>query len=178
MAKEYAGESWLPIPGYHHYQISNNGRVRSMSRTIESVKRSRFNAAGRVLRPAKLKNGYMQVMLGRGVNKYVHELVLLAFHGPRPDGYTASHLNGIRSDNRSENLRWESIKVNNGRQVEHGTVCRGERNGHARLAAEYVREMRTLENTGYGFFSSLARDRGVSQKTIEDAYKRRTWRHI
>lgn len=35
----------------------------------------------------------------------VHRLVYVAFKGPIPDGMTVDHINGIKTDNRLENLQ-------------------------------------------------------------------------
>jgi hypothetical protein len=69
-----------------------------------------------VLRPGTYKsNGYKYVTLyykGRGKTRRVHTLVAEAFIGPRPDGMEVCHGNGTPTDNRAENLRWDTHKVN------------------------------------------------------------------
>ncbi len=42
----------------------------------------------------------------------VHRLVLEAFIGPCPKSHEANHLNGIKSDNRIENLEWVTRSEN------------------------------------------------------------------
>lgn len=158
---------WMNIPGFPGYHANAGGQIRSC----------RIWNKPRILKPAKNKNGYLMVMLGRGNSCYVHELVLLAFHGQRPMYHQASHVNGVRDDNRIGNLRWESPKDNNARKVAHGTNNHGERQGAARLTAEDVYFIRTYPKTR-GLFASLARKYNVSPQTIEDAYKQRTWRHL
>ena len=54
-------------------------------------------------------HGYLRARFsakGRKVFKFVHELVLEAFVGPRPRGCQCDHINGYREDNNVENLRW------------------------------------------------------------------------
>lgn len=172
-------EYWLAIPGEPHYEVSNTGRVRSLSRLLECNGRSNFRIKERILKPT-LSSGYPAVGLGRNNTYRVHELVLLAFKGKRPNGFTASHLNGVRTDNRIENLEWESWKQNNGRQDDHGTRnwgLSGEQNHFAKLNAHQVAFIRS-HSYRRGLFSMLARDYGVNESTIEDAWHRRTWRHI
>jgi hypothetical protein len=72
------------------------------------------------------RTGYQSVGLvarfqGRQRYFLVHRLVLLAFVGEPESRDTASHLNGIRTDNRLDNLCWESQAANCARKVEHGT---------------------------------------------------------
>jgi hypothetical protein len=70
------------------------------------------------------RSGYRYVHVakdGKKKNPPVHVLVLEAFVGPRPDGTVAGHNDGNPSNNRVENLRWDS-RANNGLDtVRHGT---------------------------------------------------------
>ena len=58
---------------------------------------------------------YMQ--LYRFNNIFVHHAVLLAWVGPRPEGYECDHLNGNGADNRLENLEWVTPEENRRRAV-------------------------------------------------------------
>lgn len=63
-------------------------------------------------------NGYLRVQIPHINEKYyVHRLVLLAFDGKPPTKFhQADHLNGIKTDNRIENLQWVTSRVNMGRR--------------------------------------------------------------
>ena len=97
-----------PIEGIPYYYIDNMG-------TVWSDKPSpRYNPNGemRVLRPRNHPSGYLYVGLyiGKGGGKQrlwrrVHRLVADAFLGGIPKGYEVDHRNGIRTDNRVDNLR-------------------------------------------------------------------------
>jgi hypothetical protein len=67
-------------------------------------------------------SAYLSVSLGRGKNRYVHELVCVAFHGPRPDGAEVCHGPGGSRDNSAANLRWDTKQANRDERV----LCRGE----------------------------------------------------
>ena len=79
--------------------------------------KSRRNPKGcsREVKPCKDKNGYVVVSLCKnGKQKFfkVHRLLALAFI-PNPENKTdVDHINGIRDDNRLENLRWLTHKEN------------------------------------------------------------------
>ena len=111
-------EIWLPVPGYEgYYEVSDQGSVRGIERTIEYDGLVR-RITSRVLRPNPRKDyGHLQVSLsrdGRSKTHLVHTLATEAFHGPRPFPQAVSrHLNGFESDNRAENLQWGTVTENN-----------------------------------------------------------------
>jgi hypothetical protein len=87
-------EIWRPSLRFPRYHASTLGRIQNAE-------------TGHILRPYRMRNGYLQVNLC-GNTVTAHTIVLEAFSGPRPKGYQASHLNGDRADNRAENLVWET----------------------------------------------------------------------
>lgn len=106
----------------------------------------------------------------------VHRLVLLAFVGPPPPGMVASHIDGNPSNNRPENLRWESPSENERRKRLHGTAQQGERNGAARLTASVVLAIRRKAPAiGQRRAAALF---GVSQGYVSMIVNGRAWAHI
>lgn len=167
-------EIWRPVPGHEGYDVSSFGRVRSWH---ARGKLGHLRRTQPVLRPTFPNHkGYLRMTFGPK-NVVVHNLVLTAFVGPRPDGMQAGHLNGIKTDNRIENLQWVSPKENARHKLVHGTGTRGERVNTAKLTEGDVVLIRRL----VGF--------GVRRKTLERAYKmsvyaigaivtRKTWKHV
>jgi hypothetical protein len=121
-------EQWRPIPGYEgHYEISDLGQVRSIDRLVDRGNR-RMRLKGRILKPEqRCPDGgriYYVVKLSKDgiVSKwYVHILVLTIFRGECPEGQEGCHNNGISTDNRLENLRWDTHIANVHDAIEHGT---------------------------------------------------------
>lgn len=118
-------ENWRPIPGFEgYYEASNLGRVRGLDRLVPNKFGTLIQIKGRMLKQRQLPHGYIIVMLCKNnqyQNRLVHRLVLSAFHGIPEDGVEACHNNGIRSDNRLENLRWDTHSANSHDQLRHGT---------------------------------------------------------
>ena len=113
-------ERWLPIPGWEgQYEVSDQGSVRSLDRYI-TFPYGRRRAAGCVLSPGVRPDGHLNVSLC-GKSKLVHQLVMLAFVGERPDGFEVCHNNGDPADNRLENLRYGTASDNGRDRVRHGT---------------------------------------------------------
>lgn len=99
-------EVWKDIKGYESlYQVSNFGRVKSLLSDKE-----------RILKSSKNTQGYLKVNLcidGLSITKKVHRLVCEAFLPNLENKRTVNHKNGIRSDNRLENLEWATDSENN-----------------------------------------------------------------
>lgn len=124
-------EIWKPIEGFEDiYEISNLGRVRSFDRiikygarqyvnkfgTIVNEKQSTMQIPGKIRKPAKSFDGYDEIHLqaNDGRSKYyrVHRLVAQAFI-PNPDNLPqVDHIDGDKSNNCVNNLRWCTAKQN------------------------------------------------------------------
>lgn len=72
------------------------------------------------IKVSSTSEGYRRTRLldcrGRKPNKFIHNLVCEAFHGPRPGpypGFHAAHKNGDPLDNRACNLWWRTARENN-----------------------------------------------------------------
>ena len=105
-------QHWRDVPGFETlYQVSSQGRVRSLDRVVQTGTGPRRYVGGELTPTARNKSGHLSVNL-RGVSTYVHDLVMRA-HGPeRPPGAEIRHLNTVSTDNRIENLAWGSRSEN------------------------------------------------------------------
>lgn len=95
-------EAWKTIRGYENYKVSTRGRVQNTK-------------TGKILAPFTTKNGYQVVSPCRGGkshNLYVHRLVADAFMPTENTDLQVNHKNGIKSDNRLENLEWCTASEN------------------------------------------------------------------
>lgn len=122
-------ERWRPVVGLEdRYHVSSLGRVLSLPK--------RGHRDPMILRATPSnRGGYPTVSLrdGRGGRKMrgVHQLVLEAFVGPRPDGALALHYDDDPSNCTLANLRWGTRSENlhdavrNGRHVQaNKTHCK------------------------------------------------------
>ena len=137
---------WRDILGYEgYYQVSDDGRARSLDRTVECRRRGGiqlWNRRGRVLSAGAQPCGHMVVVLHRdGVRKTrsVHSLVLEAFVGPRPVGMDCCHNDGDPANNTLGNLRWDTPSSNVLDQVRHGTHL-ASRRSHCKNGHEFTPE--------------------------------------
>src|ERR1043166_4425627 len=88
-------ETWRPVPGYGGlYEVSDMGRVKSCRKR-------------KLLALVVNKRGYVQCNFYRQKlvkNYLVHRLVAMTFIGSIPVGMQVNHKNGVKTDNRLENL--------------------------------------------------------------------------
>lgn len=121
-------EQWRPVCGFEGlYEVSDQGRVRSLDRSITDRRGRRQLIAGRIKSLPKLNTGYPVVHLakdGRTITKAVHTVVLEAFVGPRPAGHVCCHNDGDPSNNWLANLRWDTQSNNLLDAIKHGTHSR------------------------------------------------------
>lgn len=175
VAEHTVAEEWRPVVGYEGlYSVSNLGRVR------------RDRAGGRyragAIRAIVLNiHGYPQAVLYReNVNKTftVHGLVAAAFIGPRPDGYEVNHLNGVKTDNRAENLEYATHAQNMRHTIETlGKRYDGDHCPNAKLTASQVIAIRAAYREGNRTQRDLAREFDVTQGNISRIVTRRVHKH-
>lgn len=104
--------------------------------------------------------------------------MLLAFRGKCPEGFEACHNNGIRTDNRLENLRWDSKSGNMADKLLHKTDSRGENNPKCKLNEKLVREIRLRYEAGNITKAELGRQYSVSKVLIGLILSRKLWAHV
>lgn len=181
-------ERWKDIKGYEgKYQVSDQGRVRSLTRVVDSMKSNCKYTSGvkRTLQGKMRKvnhaSGYPTVSLHSGERRTanVHRIVAEAFI-PNPEGHKqVNHKNGVKSDNRACNLEWCSPSGNAVHAYENGlrTGPKGERNGRAKLKEDQVRAIRKLLKQGLSY-QKIADKYDVSKGTIAHIAKGRKWTHL
>jgi hypothetical protein len=171
--EETMTEEWRAIPGYEgRYEASSTGRIRSLRF------RERMRSVPKILKQQPDHRGYLRLRLGKGAAPVrIHRLVLAAFAGPCPDGMEGAHLNGIRTDNRIENLSWKTRAENHADKLIHGTHFRGERSPTHVLTDAVVIELRRRVGRGEARVC-LARELGVSLSTVDDAVRGRRFAHL
>lgn len=106
----YVQEVWKEIPDWENvYEVSNMGRVKSLPRIVYRKDGRTRRTKERILVPWTTGPGYPQVALknnSKASRHYVHELVMLAFVGPRPQGSDILHHDDCKTNNALSNLRY------------------------------------------------------------------------
>ncbi len=178
-------ERWKPVPGYEeHYEVSDFGNCRRISKAQNTH-------VGRQLKAHLARHGYRRFALSvsrlySGVKHWnAHRLVWEAFNGPIPDGLEINHRNGVKDDNRLENLevvtasqnKLHSIYVLGKYPTSNKPKSKGSLNGRAIIAESDVPKIRAMISLGQSDFD-IALVYGVSPATIWHIRKGKTWKHV
>jgi len=163
------------IPGVDHLAACSNGTIWSCVKRIGNRKEFEISQFWweRKIRLNE-KRGYMQIV-NKKKTYFVHKLILLAFHGDKPNGFEACHNDGNKLNNRPDNLRWCSHKSNCADKERHGTNLKGEDLKQSKLTEKQVIEIRKKPGVSLRHFSKKF---GVSIPTICEAKNGRTWKHV
>jgi len=175
----FVKEVWKDIKGYvGYYQVSNLGRILSLQRKYSTIK----FCVESILKLRKDKYGYLRCNLCRKSKrtyKCTHRLVAEAFIPNSDNKLQVNHKNGIKTDNRVENLEWCTAKEN----VYHrdnvlGKHNRGENHNLAKLTVADVTNIKLLLMIGVSKQTEIAPLFNISVSHISSINRNKTWRHI
>ena len=109
-------EIWKKVNGYEdYYEVSNTGKVRSISREIKRSNKGNYYQEGKVLTLSQNRKGYYIANLwinGKGKKHFIHRLVADAFID-NPNNYPViNHKDENPQNNNVENLEWCTYSYN------------------------------------------------------------------
>ncbi len=152
MSQHATNEVWLPIPGYEgYYEASSLGEIRGVDRLVIDRRNRRIFKGKKIKGTIAGNSGYLLVPLSKhGVVKRlsVHRLVALTFHGEPEEWQVCCHNNGVKTDNRAVNLRWDSRSANEFDKLAHGTHGNGSKT-HCKRGHSFDAKNTRIRNDGY-----------------------------
>ncbi len=168
-------EIWKDIEGYEGlYQVSNLGRVSSSPRNGTILNK-------RILKNILSNSGYFLVDLSKNnIQKkvLVHRLVAKTFIPNPKNKLQVNHINGIKTDNRVDNLEWVTAKQNNLHARKIGLVNDyGSNNKLSKFTNEQIKFIRDnyIKNDKEFGCRALAKKFNVSKSTISYIINNKTY---
>jgi len=151
------------------YELNKKGQV-------FSVRSNKF------LKPQLKTNGYLSVSFcenGKVKQHLVHRLVAKKYL-PNPKNLPeVNHKNGIKIDNRLENLEWVSKSENEKHSYKVGLKSHlGEKNTQSKLTKEEVLQIKNFWETKNFLQKELGEMFGVCQQTISLIVINKNWKHL
>ena len=147
-------EIWKDIDGCKGvYQVSNLARVKSIDHYC-SGRYGSGKQTGRVLRQSKCYKGYMRVSINKNNKRFTtgaHRLLALHFIPNPQNKPQVNHINGIKDDNRIENLEWCTNQENQIHAIKNNLTNPnyGEKHHNSKLSNDQVLQIRYLHSVGY-----------------------------
>lgn len=165
-----------PIPGNPKYCVGDNGAIYSCR-----------SSTWKQLKQFVNKDGYFVVAFNSDVESVghfkfqqampVHRLVLLAFKGEPGERQMACHSNGIKADNRPDNLRWGTAKDNTDDMMRHQALLQQKPSRNGKLNEAMVREIRDLRSRNVPG-SAIAERFKISPGLVYKVTSGKVWRDV
>lgn len=181
-------EVWSKIKDYEGiYEISTFGRIKSLSRLKKGVENTSYLTKEKILKNVFDKDGYCLINLYKN-NKSktfkIHRLVALHFIENTLNKEQVNHINGIKTDNRIENLEWCTHSEN----MKHALInklkipLKGENCKVSKLTDKIVIEILTKKKESNGKRNWGAKEiclkYNIKSTCISEVVSRRNWKHI
>lgn len=173
---------WVKVIGSGgRYEVSDDGQIRSyilrhkgqtgVSDTPQRLIKQLISPFGYLICRLWFPCGVQSVRVSR--------LVAEHFLGPCPNGMECCHINNIKTDNRAENLKWDTHRNN---QVvdggARGIIGKGENNPMAKLTPEIVLSIREHSKKNKCTHQKTADVFGISRRLASRIISRERWTHI
>lgn len=152
-----------PYPKDNRYKIYSDGNI--------------LGPGGKFLTPLVTKKGYHQCRIN---NKTItwHRVICETFLSPITDKPHINHKNGIKTDNRLNNLEWISNTMNMRHAFANGLISRvGDKNSKCKIPSTYIPIIKEAICNGFTV-KDIAGYFNVRYQTIHKIKTGINWSHI
>ena len=173
-------EEWKNVVGFEeYYKVSNTGRIIRKERLFEAKtndrKQYKIHIEEKELKFLHDKDGYLKTAFrvdGKRYYRRVHRIVAMAFI-PNPENKPViNHKNGIKDDNRVENLEWATVSEN----TQHGFDVLGRKgnNGGMNKPCASIDPITMKIVKEYNSIQEASDDMGVHIASVSQAINTKT----
>lgn len=167
--------TYRSMPGYERYEVGSDGSIWSLD--------YRNTGTRHRIKCFSNNRGYIGfvVSIEGGFKRYhAHRVVAQAFIDNPSNLPQVNHKNGVRDDNRVENLEWVSISENHKhafRELGKKAVptC-GERSHLSKLSSEQVRDIQALK--GVKSYDDIAKLYSINRSHAWRLLNGKAWKHL
>ncbi len=182
---ENQNEIWKLHPNYTGYSVSNLGKVKSLKRKVLTKKGILLTVNEKILSlTINSQTGYPMCRIwlnNKSKNCTVHRMVAETFI-PNPENkLSVNHKNSIRTDNRVENLEWNTQSENIKHSYEFGNrkPIKGINHSSCRFSESQVLAIRKFFKKNPKVLKiNVASKYGVTAQSIGDIILGKTWKHL
>ena len=174
-------EVWKPVKGFEgFYEVSNLGQVKTVERTILRKtalgKFSEYVVKEAIKKPYQNKIGYVTIAIvkeNKTITTYLHRIIAEAFVERVSElDNVVNHINGIKNDNRIENLEWVTSSINNIHALDTGL-----RNTRGSMSLEFVNSVLELRKKGL-INSEIANQLKTTEAIVQGITSGKTYKRL
>jgi hypothetical protein len=174
-------EVWRAVVGWEgYYEVSDMGRVRSVpGRAAGWSREAKGGFPGRIIKGAIIRDHRRVSLSAPGrpdAVRFVHNLMLEAFVGPRPENHWGLHKDDKGLNNILGNLYWGTPSQNAQDAIRNGGKKIEE--GHHAAKLTKVQAATAHELRGSISAKEIGETLGVSEGAIRDIFRGKTWRSV
>jgi hypothetical protein len=183
MRRFYFMEIWKNIEKFNNeYQVSSEGRIKSNHAVIVKSDGNTYTRKSKILKPSVCKKGYLVgcVNVNKKMTAYkAHRLVAECFLDRIEGKDQVNHKNGIKTDNRVENLEWMTNQENVRHAFKTGLSFNpnGENARNVKITKSEALEIINLRKKGFKR-RDIHLKTNVSQKIIDNIIYNNSWSHL
>lgn len=177
---DLSGVVFYPVQGFENYEITINGKIRSIDRIIITKAGKSLPKPGIILKTPIDRYGYKKIVLClEGKKNYftVHRLVALTFVNNPHSKPQVNHKDGNKLNNHISNLEWCTSLENEQHAWKTGLKTHSHMKtcGPQKLNLELAQEIRTKKKNGMKTLQ-LSLDYSVSKSAIERCLRMETYK--
>lgn len=176
-------EEWRDIKDFEgYYQVSNTGKVRSLSRVITYRDGRVCRFKEKILKICVDKKGYCVVYLSMQSKKFtrkVHRLVASSFLVNNESKPQINHIDCDKENNCADNLEWCNNSENQKHAFKNGLniAKKGSQKPNASIDETMAKKIKAELIMRRGI-KMTAEKFGVSKHVVSDISRGKTWRHV